>query len=340
MPNKLILLFLSSLPCGKRNSKVSDRGFTLIEVIVAMVILSVFILASLSALVTGLSFKLKAKLNNEATLIINQDLEQFRYVVSQLGIETVSSIPTTPANGTGSISGTTLNLTLPIVDNGRDYLSSKTAGSTLTIGEETTAYTLTSVPASNATSIAATVDLSKINKRSTTLGSALAVGSVSSITVANSSYFQAGDRVVVGPISSGTAIFSFVVTSVNTTANTLYFDPLTTSQSYIAGTRVVALPRIGDVIPNTSLCTGTTMFDSLLTAAPNKTSQAVTFNGRTTYEITRTTTKLNSTAVATDPAVTRAQAQVVYSVKDPTVSTSDLATLTTEVIPNVAFTCP
>ena len=344
MKNKLILLFLSSLHCGKCNSKVGDRGFTLIEVIVAMVILSIFIVASLSALVTGLNFKLKAKLNNEATLIINRDLEQFRYAASQLGIETVKSVPTTPATGMGTISGTTLNLTLPIVDSGNNYLSSSTAG--ITIGDETTAYTLTSQPTANATSVAVTVNLSKISKNfSTLVGSALTLNgsSISSISVANSSVFQPGDRVVVGPVSNGTAIFSFEVTSVNTSANTISFASLTpvASQPYAAGTPVVALPRIGDVIPNTSLCTGSTMFNRLLAAALNKTDEFVTFNDRTTYQITRATTQLNPTAVATDPAITRAQAQVVYSVRDTAFSTSsDLATLTTEVIPNVAFKCP
>ena len=124
MKNKLILLLLSSLQDKNRKTRVSDRGFTLIEVIVAIVILSIFILTSLTALVAGLNFKLKAKLNNEATLIINQDLEQFRYIASQVGIETVSSVPTPSAisaSGTGTITGTAnLSFTLPIVDNGRD----------------------------------------------------------------------------------------------------------------------------------------------------------------------------------------------------------------------------
>ena len=347
MKNKLILLLLSSLHWGKRNSKVGDRGFTLIEVIVAIVILSIFILTSLTALIAGLNFKLKAKLNNEATLIINQDLEQFRYIASQVGIETVSSLPTASAisaSGTGTTTGTTnLSLTLPIVDNGRDYLSSLTLPITLKIGDETTAYTLTSVLTS--TSLAVTVDLSKINKNVSKLGGTLPLtlngSSISSITVADASAFQAGERVVVGPVLNGTAIFSFVVTSVN--ANTISFASLTpTGQTYPVGTRVVALPTVGDVIPNTSLCTVTsTIFNSLLAAAPNKTNQSVTFNDRTTYQITRATTQLNPTAVATDPAITRAQAQVVYSVRDTAFSTSsDLATLTTEVIPNVAFKCP
>ena len=368
MKNKLILLFLSSLHCGKCNSKVGDRGFTLIEVIVAIVILSIFILTSLTALVAGLNFKLKAKLNNEATLIINQDLEQFRYIASQVGIETVRSLPTASAisaSGTGTtITGTTnLSLIIPIVRNGRDYLSSPSSnpGRILKIGDETTAYTLAApLPASTDPtvetptdpSLAVTVDLSKINKNVSTLGLALTLdGSKTSISVADASAFQAGERVVVGPASNGT-IFSFVVTSVN--ANTISFAPLTPTgptggQIYPVNTRVVALPTVGEVIPDTSLCTSTTVtaiFDRLLAldAAPNiDPDQPIvpTFNNRSTYRINRKATRVNPTAVAKDPAVTKAQTKVEYSVKDTAFSpTSNLAILTTEVIPSVAFTCP
>jgi prepilin-type N-terminal cleavage/methylation domain-containing protein len=332
----MIKLIFWLLSLTKTQDSDVNQGFTLIEVIVAIVILSIFILTSLTALVAGLNFKLRAQLTNEATLIINQDLEQFRYVASQLGVETVKSAPSTPANGTGSISGTTLSFTLDVVNDGTNYLSSSTAGSLLKIGNETTAYRLTSTTVS---SVTVTADLTKINKNASTLGLPLTTStSLTSITVANSSVFQPGDRVVVGPVSGN--ILSFVVTAVNQSANTISFAAVNNTQSYLADTSVVALPRTGDVIPNTSLCSGTsTIFNSLLTDAPNKTNQTVTFNGRNTYQITRTTTQINTTS--TDPAVSRASAKVVYSVRDTAFSTSsNLATLTTEVIPNVAFSCP
>ncbi|MCY7333088.1 MAG: type II secretion system GspH family protein [Pseudanabaena sp. CAN_BIN31] len=339
-----------------------QHGFTLIEVIVAIVILSIFTLTALTALVAGLNLKLKAKLNNEATLLIQQDLELVRYTATQLGIETVTTVPTAPANGIGAtISGTTnLNLTILIADNNQGFPTTATTGSQLTIGGETTAYTLTTIPTSNATSLAVTVNLSKIYRRFSTIsGSPLTLSTsspISSITVADASAFQSGDRIVIGPASG--VIFSAIVSSINTTTspNTVSFASLTpsTAQSYAVGTRVTALPRVGDVIPNTALCTNiaTSSIDSLkniailgatsivvtTTTTPSPlevaTASTVIFNQeekpKREYRLTRKTTAASTTTL-----------QMVYGVRDTVFSTgTDLATLTTEVIPSVTFQCP
>ena len=66
---------------------------------------SIFILAATSALVVGINGKLKGKLNNEATLVIQQDLEKVRYAATQFGYQVkVGSTTITPATNINSTS--------------------------------------------------------------------------------------------------------------------------------------------------------------------------------------------------------------------------------------------
>ncbi len=314
------LAMLLSLP----NRQQHQQGFTLIEVIVAMVVLSIFILTALSAVIIGLNLKLKAKLNNEATLIIEQDIERVRYASTQFGIVTVSGTPSTTSTTNP------LALTIPVsLVNNQNYLSTATAGSTLRIGSQTGAYTLTSIPNENNTSIGVTADLNRITVRATTLALGLTSGSSpSSITVADTSRINIGDRIVIGPDSSvtgSTNVFSVVVT--NKTASTVAFNHVTLNASYTANnTPVTVLPRSGDVIANTQICTDGSIASSFIGSLSNVSN--INFNGRT-YQITRTATVPSATTVKLD-----------YAVRDTTVSGSSLASLTAEVIPSVTFQCP
>ena len=349
MKNKLILLLLSAFGQKKPKRETSDRGFTLIEVIVAMVILSVFIVASLSALVAGLNFKLKSKLNNEATLIIQQDLEQVRYKSSYYGeIKTITAVPTLPATGLNTITGTTLPLAIPIADNG--VRVSYTLDQALTIGGQSAVYKVTSnqpdtSPNPILTSLLVTVDLSKLNTiKKTTLASSLTLTSstaISSITVTDASNIQVGDRIVIGPVTASTDIFVTTVTGVSgTTVSFASFTNTTTTKTFGGGTAVSILPRVNDVIAKTSTLTAfkdctfsSTSTSSIATGfinqvVPNPTNSSTSLNGRT-YQLTRAATTLSDTRV-----------QLVYSVIEPTFSTTQsLAILTTEVIPSVTLQC-
>ena len=350
MKRKLAFLLLSSLHYRNRNLKAGDRGFTLIEVIVAIVILSVFIVASLSALVAGLNLKLKAKLNNEATLIIQQQLETDRYAATQVGTVTVNGTPTT------SSTSSPLALSIPIsLFNNKNNFFGAANSSKLSTGSESSAYTLTSTPASATTSnIFVTLDTSKIVAPTTTLGTAITSSTnLTSMTVANASSIKVGDTLLV---IGSTNVFTVLVVSIS--SNTITFAATNTNGSYAVGNKVTILPRSGDTIANIGLCTngtttisttvgGTTTtktfpastigasFISFIGTLPSST----TFNGRT-YQTTRLPT------AAPDPTSTNALAtstnkvQLFYGVKDTTVSSSDLAFLTTEVIPSVTFLCP
>jgi prepilin-type N-terminal cleavage/methylation domain-containing protein len=353
-------------------------GFTLIEVIVAVVVLSIFILAAMSALVIGLNGKLKSKLNNEATLVIEQDLEKVRYAATQFGYQVKVNSDTTnritPATAISSTSlfrtvysaGTTtftssaastptspvgnsiistnrtidLTLTIPVITSSpQSHLS--TANTNLSIGTESNAYRLTSAitTPSSPTSLAVTVDLSNVSSlNSTTLA---ANASATSITVPSTDIgkFIVGDRIVVGTLTSGSPIFGGTVVTVinNTTTSTLTLNNTISGYAVgatpVSGTPVIILPRTADLITNNDLCKSTTnniattFRDALSDLSPTR--SPVTFNTRQ-YQVTRTPTATSNTRV-----------KIVYGVRDLSFSTgTDLADLTTEVIPSVTFQCP
>jgi prepilin-type N-terminal cleavage/methylation domain-containing protein len=318
-------------------NKRSDHqaGFTLIEVIVAIVVLSIFILAAMSALVIGLNGKLKSKLNNEATLLIQQDLEQVRYQATQVGLQvkvngtptttTTTTTTTTLDTTTSSTSTIDLTLTIPISISGtQNYLT--TANTSLSIGGETGAYRLTNnqTPVS---SLNVTVDLGNVSSLNSTLLANASSGTSITVPTESVSKFIVGDRIVVGPQSGATAIFSDIVTSI--TGNVITFA--NTMSSYPVETRVTILPRSGDLITNNDLCKNNTtnIATKFIDAVPNVANSNTPFNGRT-YQLTRTATPTSTTRV-----------KVEYKVYDPTISTtSTLAELTTEVIPSVALKCP
>ncbi len=349
MDNKLVLLLLSSLGQKKIKRNKPDRGFTLIEVIVAIVILSIFILTALTALVAGLNLKLRAKLNNEATLLIQQDLETVRYQASFYGdMKTITGLPTSPATGLAIVTGTNLNLTIPIDNNGSNV--SYALGEKLSISGEPSAYIATTAQINPTTSLAVTVDLSKLNTiKQTTLASSLTLTTtaISSITVTDASNILVGDRLVIGPATLATSVLVITVTGIS--VNTVSFAPFTPSTSTNLGTLVSILPRINDVISKTSTLTAfkDCTFDSTSTSsiaskfitdtpAVQSSTTSPNFNGRT-YQLIRTTTASSDRRVELFYRV--AEATNPTSCSADLTGSACLATLKTEVIPSVTFQC-
>ncbi len=347
---KLIFLLLSQTK--PRNSKKVSRGFTLVEVIVAMLILSVFIVTALTALVAGLNTKLKSKLANEATLIIQQDLEKVRYQAAIYGSPTVSDTPTTTSTSNP------LTLTVPVRFSKVLSNSATLNANALKVGIETTAYTLKDASTTASTSLSVTADLTKIStSSSTTLTEALTTGAKTSIKVADTSKIKAGDRIVIGSDTST----NLLTTVVNDYGNSPSAEVVNVninftapSGGYPVNTPVRVLPRSGDIIDSVTNTTGyatscsaktiassfKTFLESLSPESLGSTVgyQAISdFNGRRTYTRKRTVTVAQDNA--TTPSVTRLQ--IVYNVRDTAVSPNqDLSTLIAEVIPNVAYQCP
>jgi prepilin-type N-terminal cleavage/methylation domain-containing protein len=344
---------LRSLSKSRSKNPHNQQGFTLIEVIVAVVVSSIFILAAMTALVIGLNGKLKAKLNNEATLIIERDLESVRYASTQMGVvnaapTTINGLPTTAAPAT-SISVTfispnkSVDLVIPVTlalvrtasgTVGTNYLSTATVGAELKIDLENTAYTLKSPLPSIGTStpVTVTMDTSKINVKATTLKTDLAAITASSPTTIitetdATSRIKVGDRIIIGPSSVGNSLFSVIVTAITTT--TISFVSPSSTVAYPAGTPITVLPRSGDTIVNKSICTAA-IASKFMEFIPPLDKSSITFDGRE-YRLTRRRTDLNP-IVQLD--------YEVFSVTGTTVSSTPLAELTTQVIPNVASQCP
>lgn len=74
-----------------------EQGFTLIEVLVAILITTVFVATTMQAMVIAAVFKARAKQYSEATNWIQEDLESVRQQATVLGYTTLSAIPTTNA---------------------------------------------------------------------------------------------------------------------------------------------------------------------------------------------------------------------------------------------------
>jgi prepilin-type N-terminal cleavage/methylation domain-containing protein len=74
------------LQSGKANHWT--RGFTLIEVLVGILLISTFLGTAMQAIVAATAFKVKAQELSEATAWIQQDQELVRYEASKIAVDT------------------------------------------------------------------------------------------------------------------------------------------------------------------------------------------------------------------------------------------------------------
>ncbi|HEY9694243.1 MAG TPA: type II secretion system protein [Oculatellaceae cyanobacterium] len=81
----------------KLTRKKTTAGFTLIEVMAAILILTFFLAVTMQAMVIAAMFKVKAKRYTEATAWIQQDIETIRNKGSQLGMNMQLMLPVTSA---------------------------------------------------------------------------------------------------------------------------------------------------------------------------------------------------------------------------------------------------
>lgn len=82
-----------------------EQGFTLVEVLVAILIATTFTLVALQAIVIAAVFKARAKQYAEATIWIQKDLESVRQQAAVLGSTTLSAAPTTNLLSVSSSTG-------------------------------------------------------------------------------------------------------------------------------------------------------------------------------------------------------------------------------------------
>lgn len=92
----------------KTRSQEQEQGFTLVEVLVAILITTVFVATAMQAVVIAAIFKARAKQFTEATNWIQQDLERVRQQASIVGYTTLSAAPTSTGSSSSlPVSSTT-----------------------------------------------------------------------------------------------------------------------------------------------------------------------------------------------------------------------------------------
>jgi prepilin-type N-terminal cleavage/methylation domain-containing protein len=115
-----------------------EQGFTLIEVLVAILVATIFVTVTMQMMVIATVFKVKAQENAEATNWIQEDLENVRYQAGNLQFPLRTSLTANATAGANSITvGSTTNLavddTLKIGLDSSKYKITAISGTTLNI---------------------------------------------------------------------------------------------------------------------------------------------------------------------------------------------------------------
>lgn len=117
-----------------------EQGFTLVEVLVAILVSTVFITVSLQAVVLSAVLKARAKQSSAATTWIQEDLENVRHRASQLQYTSLITAAAAAANATAVLQVT------PVLVGFQAGV-----GNTVVVGSDPTTRTITSISSANAT---------------------------------------------------------------------------------------------------------------------------------------------------------------------------------------------
>ncbi len=112
----------------------TDRGFTLLETIVAILIMTIFVSVSLQAMTIAAILKLRAREYTEAIAWIQQDLEKVKYTA------TAYKLPSTSLSA--AINGTVVPVSVITVSSTSDFGS----GDQIKIGSDSKTFTITAPP--------------------------------------------------------------------------------------------------------------------------------------------------------------------------------------------------
>lgn len=112
----------------KKRLKPAEQGFTLLEVLIAILVTTLFISVAMQAMVFAAVFKVKAQEYAEATTWIQEDLESVKYQADNLQFPQ-TTLATTVAKEVSSITG--------------DAATSFPTSGKLQVGLDTTSYTFT-----------------------------------------------------------------------------------------------------------------------------------------------------------------------------------------------------
>lgn len=113
-----------------------DRGFTIVEVLVAILIASLFVGVAMQAVVVAALFRAKAQEFTAATNWIQEDLEQVKYESDDL------EFPQTTMTAAGSVGASSITISSTVAGGSTSDFS---VNDTLKIGTDTTSYKITAV---------------------------------------------------------------------------------------------------------------------------------------------------------------------------------------------------
>lgn len=148
------------MPNLKLRRQQQEQGFTLVEVLVAIVLTIVFVMIALEAVVIATVFKVRARRVAEATTWIQQDLESAKQQAAILGFTTLTAVPTANSLPVSSMTGFV-------------------AGNRLKVGTiSTTLYTISGNPSNN--TILVTPALTPAQISATPVGTPISVVAMSS----------------------------------------------------------------------------------------------------------------------------------------------------------------
>lgn len=138
-----------------------DQGFTLVEVLVAILITTVFVATAMQAVVIAAVFKARAKQFSEAANWIQEDLESVRQQAASLGSTTLSAAPTTSGSSSSlsvsSATGFAADNKLQIGTIGTTFFTiSSLSGNTITVTPALTTAQISATPAGTPVSLVTT----------------------------------------------------------------------------------------------------------------------------------------------------------------------------------------
>jgi prepilin-type N-terminal cleavage/methylation domain-containing protein len=293
-----------------------EQGFTLVEVLVAILIATIFVTVTMQMMVIAAIFKARAQEYAEATTWIQEDLEKVKYQAANFQYTSLADIATAGASSinVASASDFANNDKLKVGSDIGTYTISSISGTT-----SGTTLNITPNLGTNQSQGAAAVATTRC--KNSILANKAASGA-SSINVASVGNFANNDKLKVGSDIGTYTISSISGMELNITPNL--------GSEQIAGAVVV----LTDVDANKGFADG--LRDKVTDRNETEITNFVTVSKNSTrtkkeYILTRTTTLSNEAPYNV--------LQVRYNIS-PTSGGSSIANFYTEVIPDAALQCP
>jgi len=294
----------------------SNQGFTLVEVLVAILITTLFISVAMQGIVIAALFKAKAQESNEATTWIQEDLENVKYNAATFKYTSLT------ANANSGASEITVASADDFAVNDR-----------LQVGTDTGIYRITG---KSGTTLNITPNLGTTQSQGAAVvmnffpsTSLTANANSSPITVGSVDNFAVNDQVRVG-----SATGTYTITAINSSTKQLTITPSSFGSTQSSGAAVELLTMCNPTAQNAGFADGLRdkVTGSNETQITNFVTESKNIN-RTGKAYTRTRTTTLSSEVPYNVL------QVRYNIS-PTSGGSSIANFYTEVIPDAALQCP